>query len=47
MYYIWGPHWEVMRDLREVQCLACKKIGMTCYAQCRTCGQHHEVEVIE
>jgi hypothetical protein len=42
-----GTHSVSMRDLREVECLACKKIGMTCYAQCRNCGTHHEVEVIE
>ena len=36
-----------MKELRQVQCLACQKIGLTCYAQCRRCGVHHEVEVLE
>jgi hypothetical protein len=36
-----------MKELRQVQCLACKKIGLTCYAQCRRCGVHHEVQVLE
>jgi len=38
-----------MRDLREVECKACKKIGLTCYAQCRDpkCAVIHEIQVIE
>ena len=42
-----GTQCECMKQLREVECLACKKIGMTCYAQCRNCGVHHVVEVVE
>ena len=34
-----------MKELREVECLACNKIGLTCYGQCKNCGVEHEIWV--
>jgi len=49
MVYRLVPNVGGMKDLREVECSVCKKIGLTCYAQCRDpkCAAIHEVQVIE
>ncbi len=41
------PSMGGMKVLREVQCKACGKIGLTCYAQCQDpeCGIIHKVEI--
>jgi hypothetical protein len=38
-----------MKVLREVECKACGKVGLTTYAQCQNpkCAVVHLVEVIE